>query len=272
MKKGLILIIIMVVILVGGGIFFLSRSNEKPQPEESQIIPTPEEEGKVLEFSMNNPLVLMYPRSDGRAVSVEISKLEGISTVSYEMIYQTKTQQEGTLGTPITIKPGETSIKRELLFGTCSKNVCRYHEGVENGSISIRFSKTGKPSDEWRADFKLETTAAGKKLASMDDNFYLEMSGAPKSLYVITAPVSSLPSLIEGKTVIGQPYGVFPASPLKMKNMTVSIKVKDPDLSMKIYGWNDDKLEWINYDGEVNIEKQLITAKVDRLTIFAVAK
>lgn len=270
--KKIIIGVVVVVFILGAGIFFLTK--QKPANDEPvAILPTQQpEEGKVLEFSPENPLVVLYPRSDGRAVFLEVTKLTGINTVSYEMIYQTKTQQEGTLGTPITIKPSETSIRRELLFGTCSKNVCRYHEGVESGSISIKFGKTGKPSDEWRADFKLETTAAGKKLTSMDENFILEMSGAPKSLYVITAPVSSLPAPIEGKTVAGQPYGVFPASSLIMKNMMVSIKVKNPDPSMKIYGWNEDKLEWINYGGEVDSDKQLITAKVDRLTIFAVAK
>jgi len=270
-KPAFLLIVFFAVMAIFGAIFFVN-SNKKT--DELAITPTPSlvDEGKVLDFSLNNPLVLAYPRSDGNAVILEISKLNGINKVSYEMIYQTKTQQEGTLGTPIVLKSGETSIKRELLFGTCSKNVCRYHEGVESGSLSIKFAKIEGPQDEWRADFKIETTAAGKKLTSMDNNFSLEMPGAPKSLYVITSSVSSLPAPIEGKTVADQPYGVFPASPLIMKNMIVSIKVKNPDPAMKIYGWNEDKLEWINYDGEMDSEKQLITAKVDRLTIFAVAK
>jgi hypothetical protein len=41
---------------------------------------------------------------------------------------------------------------------------------------------------------------------------------------------------------------------------------------MKVYGWDNDKAEWIEYQGEVDAENKTITAKVDRLTIFAVVK
>jgi hypothetical protein len=268
MKKILILGIV-ITLLVGGYFLLAKPKNEKKEQEE--ITPTPENnEGKVLEFGVSNPLVMLYPRADGHAVNLEISKLTGITTVSYEMIYQTKTQQEGTLGTPIDLKPGETSLERELLFGTCSKNVCRYHEGVESGSLTVRFTKAGGIADEWRTDFKLQAPTE-KKLTSPDKNFIIELTN-PLSLFTITTPVSSLPSPIENKTIVGKPSAVFPSSPYKSKNIKLTIQVENPDSTMKVYGWDNDKAEWIEYQGEVDAENKTITAKVDRLTIFAVVK
>lgn len=67
-------------------------------------------------------------RSDRRALIVNFSNLGVVSSFSYELNYDSNGIPQGVAGT-VTPK-GEESTQRELLFGTCSRNVCRYHTGI----------------------------------------------------------------------------------------------------------------------------------------------
>ncbi len=67
-------------------------------------------------------------RSDRRALIVNFSNLGVVSSFSYELNYVSNGIPQGVAGT-VTPK-GEGSTQRELLFGTCSRNVCRYHTGI----------------------------------------------------------------------------------------------------------------------------------------------
>lgn len=87
----------------------------------------------------------VYPvlRGDRRALNVNFSNLQNATSVSYLLTYKTSIQDEGAMGSlPLGGSPNATS---ELLFGTCSKNVCRYHTGIKNAKLEISYtSKTGK--------------------------------------------------------------------------------------------------------------------------------
>lgn len=81
-------------------------------------------------------------RSDKRAITVYFSNLQNAKSVNYTLTYDTSTQQEGAIG---SLNLGGTRTSQELLFGTCSKNVCRYHTGVNNVKLEVSYSlKTGK--------------------------------------------------------------------------------------------------------------------------------
>lgn len=82
-------------------------------------------------------------RADRRALVVYFSNLQNAKNVSYSLTYQTSTQQEGAIG---SLKlDGSSTTSQELLFGTCSKNVCRYHTGINNVKLEVSYStKSGK--------------------------------------------------------------------------------------------------------------------------------
>lgn len=88
----------------------------------------------------------VYPklRADRRALLVNFSNLQNATSVSYSLVYtQGNGQQEGAGGA--LVLNGQTSDKVELLFGTCSANVCRYHTGISNARLEVSYtSKTGK--------------------------------------------------------------------------------------------------------------------------------
>ncbi len=138
-KKNKVLFIVLAVVLVlaAGGLYFITAGAKKqaqaPTTEEKQVKSVnPDEIGLKLSL-----------RQDKKAVVMEITKLEGIKSVEYEVSYDAQVTEEGqtnnvprgAVGSPIQIKSGDTSIKREITLGTCSANVCKY----DKVTSSIKF-------------------------------------------------------------------------------------------------------------------------------------
>lgn len=91
----------------------------------------------------NNVAVSARLRRDRHALNIYFSNLQRASGASYTLTYQTQGRQEGAGG---SIRADEgNSASRELLFGTCSKNVCTYHAGITNMKLEVTGQlKSGK--------------------------------------------------------------------------------------------------------------------------------
>lgn len=77
-------------------------------------------------------------RADKRAVVVYFSNLQNAKSVSYMLTYKTSTQDEGAMG-GININ-GKSNTSQEVLFGTCSKQVCRYHTGIHDARLEVSYT------------------------------------------------------------------------------------------------------------------------------------
>lgn len=77
-------------------------------------------------------------RVDKRALIVNFSNLQNAQAVSYSLTYKTSTQEEGAIGS-ISLG-GSSSATSELLFGTCSKNVCKYHTGIKDAKLDVSYT------------------------------------------------------------------------------------------------------------------------------------
>lgn len=81
-------------------------------------------------------------RGDRKAVILSFSNLQNASSVSYSLTYTQKGQEEGAIG---SLNLGNNAASQELLFGTCSKNVCRYHSNISNVKLEVTYTlKSGK--------------------------------------------------------------------------------------------------------------------------------
>ena len=92
-----------------------------------------------------NSGITVYPklRADRRALNVTFGNLLKVKAVSYSLTYNTLEQQEGAMGA--VVLTGASSQSQELLFGTCSKGVCRYHTGIKNVKLEVSYTtKSGK--------------------------------------------------------------------------------------------------------------------------------
>ncbi len=86
--------------------------------------------------------ITVYPRlrADRQALLVNFGNLGKAANVSYMLIYQTNGKDEGISGS-IDASAGN-STSRELLFGTCSSGVCRYHGGITNMKFEVTYELT----------------------------------------------------------------------------------------------------------------------------------
>ncbi len=118
--------IVAVLVIVGGGIFLATRSHQQPTSSNTSNavnIKTLQPSDIGLQLSLS---------SDNQTVVMDITKLNGIKSVEYDMTYQAKqkdpdsgqvidvTQGVSTNGTPVVIKQGQTTLERKIYLGTCS--------------------------------------------------------------------------------------------------------------------------------------------------------
>lgn len=90
-------------------------------------------------------------RSDRKALIVNFANLQNAKAVSYLLTYKqvsssgskTNFQEEGARGDLNLI--GSSNQTSELLFGTCSKNVCKYHTNIKDAKLEVSYTtKIGK--------------------------------------------------------------------------------------------------------------------------------
>lgn len=118
-------------------VFFLGISIVLPKTIEAKLLPQAKSGIKrtVGQTTSTGINVLPRLRNDRRALNITFSNLQNANSVSYNLIYQTSGREEGAGG---TVRPSEGQVAtRELLFGTCSRNVCRYHTNIANMKLEI---------------------------------------------------------------------------------------------------------------------------------------
>lgn len=110
---------------------------------EAKVLPQAKGAQKAISKSTGSINISPRLRADRRALNVYFSNLQNAKSVSYMLTYNTSTQQEGAMGA--LNLTGSSSQTQELLFGTCSKNVCRYHTGIKDARLEVSYSlKSGK--------------------------------------------------------------------------------------------------------------------------------
>ncbi|MAG60090.1 hypothetical protein CMO96_04860 [Candidatus Woesebacteria bacterium] len=79
-------------------------------------------------------------RGDRRAIVATFSNLSRASAVSYQLTYKSGGIRQGAGGSLGSLS--EDPAVRELLFGTCSHGVCRYHSGITGARFVITTTLT----------------------------------------------------------------------------------------------------------------------------------
>lgn len=97
---------------------------------------------KTVSQGVSGVIVSPRLRADRRALLVNFGNLTLANSVSYTLSYTANGIPQGVAG---TITPTENTASRELLFGTCSKNVCTYHRNITGMKFGVASSlKSGK--------------------------------------------------------------------------------------------------------------------------------
>lgn len=200
LKKYLPLIILVlgIVLIAGAAVFAKSRNKGPVDPnDESGLAEVPLEK---------RPAVSLIPSPDGHYIKLKVDKiLIDANSLDFELLYQT--EAEITQGVPGTESlTDKKSVETDLLLGTESSGKFRYDEGVETGSIELKFRKDGKLVAKFKTDFHMQTGVA--EVSSMDEKFKYDSGIEPENYYVTMKTIGQ-PGDNFQSVVVKDGYAVF---------------------------------------------------------------
>lgn len=226
MKKYWPVALLLLGVLLIGSIFVLkSRNKELPVEEEENIPEVP--------FGQR-PVVTLTPTEDGHYLVLNVSNLVyDAETLEYLLEYKTSAGETQGVSGRLDLS-GQNSLERELLLGSESSGKFRYDEGVEEGTITLRYrDSSGKTTGKVASDFHLQKDPT--KLTSLDGKF--SATPEPSIGYFVTMSTMGLPGDAPGNIVVG-PYGVFTSSE---DSVTLTLDLTGSEL----YLWDG---EWIKLE------------------------
>lgn len=236
MKKYLPIIIFAVglLVFVGGFIFVRSRQSSPSATPSSQDEPVAD-----IPFD-KRPFVTLTPTSDGHylVLNIENIKVDNASVLDYELLYQVADGR--TQGVPGSIKLDESKIEKELLLGSESSGKYRYDEGVETGTLTLRFrNDKGKLVGKLSTDWHLQSNT--KELASVDGSFQFALNSAPKGVYFVTMQTFGVAQMPDGFSASENQmvYGIFNSSSENYSGSPTPANV----LNWNGTSWQDDSFE-----------------------------
>ena len=103
-------------------------------PVEARLLPRFQGGAPVKKSVPSGVGISVRLRGDRKALLVSFSNLAKAKNVSYMLIYKTNGKDEGAGG---SVNSSSSSATRELLFGTCSSGVCRYHTGITDMRLEV---------------------------------------------------------------------------------------------------------------------------------------
>lgn len=247
-----------------------------------------------LAFDAEGPFALLHPRRDGNALILNLKRTASYDSISYELAYTSKVDEtvvtgnkisddgegqptsglidRGVVGT-IDTKEKKGEYEQEILFGTCSKNVCKYDKGVENGTLTLHIQKDNKAYKmvtQWHLQ---QPDVALGVLTSGDGHLSYKVEASREELsnvgFTIVNDLTGVPKLPSGKTVFGKVYSLNLPIAKELKSGQVGLELAENAPSdSKIYRYNTGKTEWQALDTKVEGSK--LSAKADGAGIFAV--
>jgi hypothetical protein len=222
LKKYLPLILLAIGILLVGTFFVVRNkksTDEVKTDDESVLAEVPVEK---------RPLVSLIPASDGHYLKLRVEKIV-IDADSFDYLLEYTTANGLLQGVPGIAKvENGKAFETELLLGTESSGKFRYDEGVEKGSMELKFRKNGKLVAKFKTDFHMQT--ASKDLTSPDGQFKYSLDKVAKGVFYVTMKSVGEPDSSFKALTVKDSYAVFSSDQfVKEPVVTPSKSTASPD-------------------------------------------
>lgn len=281
-KVTVILVAATIALLIGGVFAFQKISSKPTRPVEEVDLP----------FDAEGPYGLTFPRRDGNAMVLNLKRTSSYDAISYELAYTSTPDQTITNGGKVTDEEGggggaidrgvvgslDTKEKKgeyeqEILFGTCSKNVCKYDKGVENGTLTLHIKK-GYKAYRMSAQWHLQKPDVALGVLTSGDNHLTYKVDADRPAltnigFSIINDLTGVPKLPSEKQVLGKVYSLnVPIAKSLPAGLVTFELAENPPSDAKLYRYNDSKSSWEEL--ETKIDGSKLSAKASGAGIFAV--
>ena len=281
-------LILLVVIVVTGGVFVYQKFIS---PESQSDL-----EEVDLAFDAEGPYALLLPRRDGNALILSLKRTSSYDEISYELAYtslvdevvvensRSKSTDDGEGGGEsidrgvvgiINVAQKKGEYEQEILFGTCSKNVCKYDKGVENGTLTLHIKK-GRQSFRMITQWHLQKPDVALGLLTSGDGHFSFKTPAKREELAVTGftiinDVTGVPKLPSEKVVLGKVYALNTPLAKDLTEGVVSIELAEtPSVDYKIARFDEGQNKWEELNTKVEGSK--LSAQTSGAGIFAVLK
>lgn len=271
-KITLLLALSLSVLLSGG--FFVFKNIISPQKE--VIL-----EEINLSFDPEGPYALLVPRRDGNALNLIVKRISSYESFTYVLPYLDKDGVGRGAGDPntwITIEPEKGEFEQEILFGSCSqgftsgKEHCLFDEGVEYGTLDLKFKKGNKAYLMKMKWHQQKPDVALGKLTSADEHFsYTTQTSQGLQVigFSIIGDLSGVPKLPGGKKVLGKVYALnIPIAKTLPEGEVMVELVDNPPAYSQIARFDELRNDWEILETETN--KNKLTSQASGAGIYAV--
>lgn len=286
--KVTVILVIAITALLIGGVSFLQKINSDKNANAGEV---------DLPFEAEGPYAVLSPRRDGNALILRLKRTASYDSIAYELAYTSQADEtaisgggrildegesgsfensgsidRGVVGTiDISSKKGE--YEQEILFGTCSKNVCKYDKGVENGTLTLRIKKSNKAYrmvTQWHLQ---KPDVALGSLTSGDGHLIYKLDKERQELasigFTIVNDLTGVPKLPSGKAVFGKVYSLNVPIAKSLPGGSIIFELADnPPSGAKLVRYNESQNKWVDLDAK--LEGSKFTGKADSGGIFAV--
>ncbi len=255
-----LLIVLAIIFLLAGGFFFFFRGQvgeekqDKADTSLSQTVSLPTEK---------RPFVSLISRSDGHELKLMVENIQEAKSIDYELMYLAGGNSRGVVGS-VDLK-GAASFSRDLTLGSCSKNVCKYDEGITGGILTLKLR--GEKVQKYETAFLLKTGKEAKNgLVLADGKFSFEGALPAGGFYVLMSTLG-VPRKPSGE-IIGGPYAIFTAGSTSAKG-TIKIKLDKPATQALVLVWDKAGKSWKQLSG-FKTQEQTAIGEIDNLSTFLV--
>ena len=280
--KITVILVLLIILLGAGGFIAFQKITAKPEGPVEEV---------DLSFDPEGPYALFSPRRDGNALVLNLKRTSSYDSIFYELAYTsppdeikvagTKILDDGEAGSvsgsidrgvrgTIDTKEKKGEYEQEILFGTCSKNVCKYDKGVENGTLTLHIKK-GRQAYRMITQWHLQKPdVALGSLTSGDAHLTYKVNADRETLsnvgFSIINDLTGVPKLPSGKIVYGKVYSLNVPIAKSLPGGDISLElVENPSSEAKIYRYDN---EWKELDTKAEGAK--LSAKAEGAGIFAV--
>lgn len=283
-KVTVILAIALAALLFGGAVF-LQKINSANNANVEEV---------DLFFDAEGPYAILSPRRDGNALILNLKRTAFYDSITYELAYTSQADETAISGAGKILDEGDSSnagsidrgvvgtidtkekkgeYEQEILFGTCSKNVCKYDKGVENGTLTLRIKKDDKAYrmvTQWHLQ---KPDVALGSLTSGDGHLIYKLDKERQELasigFTIANDLTGVPKLPSGKIVFGKVYSLnVPIAKSLPAGLVVLESAENPPPGAKLVRYDEGQNKWVEID--VKPEGSKFTGKADSGGIFAV--
>jgi hypothetical protein len=212
------------------------------------------------------PYVTLIPRADGKELNLSITGIVDAKTLEYELTYlagdPNNQLQRGVVGS--VDLAGKTDYQKAILLGSCSKNVCKYDEGVTEGTLALTLRSSEGAIQKYESAFHLQKGSEGKAgLTSGEGNFKLVSANLPAAYY-LTLSTIGLFQTPSGKIIAG-PYGVFTSASSRITGQ-VSLRLAESSSRPSVYVWQNK--QWQKLTSGLETDGEVVSVSTDRLGTF----